>query len=229
VNTAMHKNQTLGYVVRHLREQAAAGASLSEIMAYLRPRMPGGPVHGWHWAYKYLREAFLQSTSIFFVLGPAFSFDEITPDMEEFMRDQIAEHRAKWEHQRYPELPRVRDYLSFLEIARDEHLFITVCDVPPGASEYRLHGVYDFDSQETAWTARRGEKLRAAINRRLGRELVLRGPIDDEASRGEPSVPAISFDPDRGIHNHLTLRGLAGAGPYHRHWERLYPHHPVRP
>jgi hypothetical protein len=223
--SAMHKNQLLGYVVRELRERALAGATLADILAYLRPRLPEKLV--WHLGTHYLREAFLQNNAIFFVLGPALSFGQITPELEDFMCEQIAEHRAEWEGQRYPELPRVRDYLSFLEIARDEHLHLTVCDVPPGSVEYRLHGVYDADSGEPAWTARRGEKLRAAINRRLGRELVLRGPIDDEAPRGQPRAPAISFDHERGIHNHVTLRSLASAGPYHRHWARLYPDHPV--
>jgi len=223
-----HKNQQLGHVVRHLREQAMAGASLAEIMAYLRRAIPDGPgLSGWHRASRYLREAFLQGTSLFFVLGPAFSFGEITPELEDFAREQIEEHRAQWQGQRFPELLRVRDYISFLELARDEHLFITVCDAPPGSTEYRLHGVYDADNGTTAWTARRGEKLRAAINRRLGRELVLRGPIDDEERRGQPRVPAISFDHEQGIHNHLTTRDLFWAGPYQQHWERLYPDHPV--
>jgi hypothetical protein len=223
---AMYKNQLLGHVIRELRERAVAGASLADLLAYLRPRLPDELA--WHRGARYLREAFLQDNKIFFVLGPALSFGEITPETEDFMREQIAEFRAEWEVQRYPELLRVRDYVSFLELARDEHLHLTVCDAPPGSTEYRLHGVYDADSHTTAWTARRGEKLRAAINRRLGREMVLRGPLDDEEPRGEPRVPAISFGPERSIHNHLDLRDLAGTGPYFHIWDRLYPQHAVR-
>jgi len=223
--STMYKNQLLGYIIRELRERVVAGATLAEIVAYLRPRIPERLA--WHRGTKYLREAFLQDNKIFFVLGPALSFNQITPETEEFMREQIAEHRSEWEGQRYPELPRVRDYVSFLELARDEHLHITVCDAPPGSTEYRLHGVYDADSGESAWTARRGEKLRASMNRRLGRELVLRGPIDDEERRGGPRLPAISFDHERGIHNHLTPRDLSNWGPYDRQWQRLYPDHAV--
>jgi hypothetical protein len=222
------KNPHLGYIVRELRAQAVAGASLAEIMAYLRPRVPDARgLYGWQRASHYLREAFLQDNGIFFLLGPAFSFGQITPEMEDFMGEQIAEHRAEWEGQRYPELLRVRDYVTFLEIARDEHLHITVCDAPPGSSEYRLHGVYDADSGQTAWTARRGEKLRAGMNRRLGRELVRQGPLDDQEQRGAPQLPAISFDPEGGVDHHLRLWDLASAGPYVHNWARLYPDHPV--
>jgi hypothetical protein len=219
------KHQLLGYIIRELRELAVAGATLAELMAYLRPRMP--EVLRWRRGSRYLQEAFLQDNKIFFVLGPALSFGEITPETEDFMREQIEEHRAEWEGQRFPELPRVRDYISFLEVARDEHLFIAVCDAPPGSTEYRLHGVYDADSKETAWTGRRGEKLRAAINRRLGRELVLRGPIDDQEHGRAPSLPAMTFDVERGIQNHVTVRDLASAGPYWNLWAQLYPDHAV--
>src|SRR5438045_3583412 len=116
MNMLSHKNQLLGYIIRELRERAVAGATLAEIVAYLRPRMPEEMV--WHRGTRYLRQAFLQDNRIFFVLGPALSFNQITSETEEFMREQIAEHRAEWEGQRYPELLRVRDYISFLEIAR---------------------------------------------------------------------------------------------------------------
>jgi len=216
-----HHSHIFGFVIRQLRTMYLRGESAQSMMSYLRAHTGDH----WHLAYRYMRQAFCQKTNVFTYILPPGPVDAAT---EQGVRRYIEETRSEWEHQRWPELPRLRDYFSFLEFARDEHLFVVVCDVPPGTHEYRLHGVYDADSGETAWTARRGEKLRAAINRRLGRELVLRGPLDDQEQRGGPQVPAISFDHEQGIHNHLRARDLQTAGPYRRHWERLYLDHPVR-
>jgi hypothetical protein len=68
---------------------------------------------------------------------------------------------------------------------------------------YRLLGVYDAESREPIWTQQRGERLRAALNRHLGGELVRFGPHE----RGQ-QLPAIAFRPNQGIDNVLTARDL---------------------
>jgi hypothetical protein len=220
----------LGHVVRSLRQMAVAGAPLREILEFVRDRS------GTHerLPFWYLSAAFLQGNNFFFVIGPGTSeFCRLEESRAGAATEMIYEYRDRWETQRFPELPRIRDYFSFLEFARDERVIVTVCDVPPGADEYRLHGVYDTDSGEPVWSGKRGERLRAAINRRLGGELVRRGPHDDWEHRNDralagplwgPQAPAITFDNRGGIENRLTVRDLA------RHtarWDQLYPHHPI--
>jgi len=103
---------------------------------------------------------------------------------------------------------------------------------------YRLHGVYDADSGEPVWTSKRGERLRAGINRRLGNELVRFGPHDDWEHRNDraiagalcgPQLPVIKFGPQNEIDELLTVESMAGEWPYKRHWGRLYPDNPVNP
>jgi hypothetical protein len=216
-----HHTHILGSVIRRLREMYLSGATAEAMMAYATAR--GGDSFG---GSRYLREAFCQKTNIFTYLLPPGPTDK---NAEESVRDVIEKTRDAWQSQRFPELMRLRDYFSFLEFARDEHLVITVCDAPPGAEEYRIHGVYDADSGEPAWSGRRGEKFRGALNRKLGRELVRRGPIDDGEPPRAPEPPAISFNNKQEIRNLLDVRQLARAWPLSKHWSRLYPDHPVQP
>jgi hypothetical protein len=212
---------------------AAAGAPVKDLLVYLRERC--GPHE--HRPYQYLSEAFLQGDQFFFMIGPGVAhFHELDEREERRARRLIDEHRAAWQAQRYPALRRVRDYISFLEFARDEQVIVTVCDPAPGSDEYRLHGAYDVDSRQPVWSARRGEKLRASINRRLGGELVRGGPHDDWEHRNDrsiagplwgPQTPAITFWPDGYVRNHVSLADLARSEPYDEHWDRLYPHHPI--
>jgi hypothetical protein len=227
----MHRSHILGYVVRRLREMRLGGASTGEMLAYLRERSGDDLML----PSRYLRAAFLQRTNVFFYILPPGPVDTLT---EETAAPYVDEHRQDWEHQLFPELRRVRDYLSFLEFAKEEHLIVTVCGWRSGDEGYRLHGVYDADSLEPVWSAKRGEKLRAAINRRLGDELVRFGPHDDWEHRNDraiagdlwgPQAPVIEFDPEGRIENRLNLEALASSEPYRRRWERLYPHHPVTP
>jgi hypothetical protein len=220
----IHKDQMFGHVIRELRSKASSGASAADLLAYLEARVGDHAPLG----YRYLREAFLQGNDFFFVLGPGLS-TSVSSDAEAAARELIEEHRSEWESQRFPELLRLRDYFAFLELAREENLIINVCDAPPGSDRYQLHGVYDADSGEPAWSGRRGETFRAAINRRLCRELVRTGPLDQWEKRLEPRLPVIGFNPEQEIRNYLDVGDLARAWPMSRHWARIYPDHPVQP
>jgi hypothetical protein len=101
---------------------------------------------------------------------------------------------------------------------------------------YRLHGVYDADSGEPAWTARRGEWLRAALNRRLGNELIRSGPHDDWEYRNDreiagpllgPQLPVIEFNNQDGIENYVRYEDMAWRHPYKDRWTSGYPHYSV--
>lgn len=231
---AMFRAQILGHVIRTLREMAGSGEQANVILSYLRDRCGSNE----HAPFRYLQEAFCQDNWFFFVIGPGVAnFGSLDARKERAVLQRMLEHRAEWEGQRFPELPRVRDYFSFLEFARDERLMVTVCDVTPGTEEYRLHGVYDADSGEPVWSGRRGERLRAAINRRLGGELVRGGPHDDWEHRNDravagslwgPQAPVIEFNHQGQIRNYLTVADLARSWVHARHWDRLYPHHPVK-
>jgi hypothetical protein len=210
-----------GFVIRRLRQMYLTGATAEALMGHVVERTRS-PFH----ASRYMREAFCQKTNIFTYILPPGPTDQNT---EEGVRKCIEERRPEWESQRFPELLRLRDYFSFLELARDEHLHIIVCDAPPGSDHYQLHGVYDASSGAPAWSGRRGEKFRAAINRRLGREMVSSGPLDDWERRREPRLPAIGFDHQQQIRNYLDVGTLARHSPASKHWSRLYPDHPVQP
>jgi hypothetical protein len=101
---------------------------------------------------------------------------------------------------------------------------------------YRLLGVYDAKTDEPAYTPADGERLRATLNRHLGRELVLSGPHDawehhnDRRVAGPfvgPLVPALQFDADQYIYEFLTTKKLSGLYPYKIRWDELFPDHPV--
>jgi hypothetical protein len=210
-----------GFVIRRLRAMYLSGATAEALMAYVMERT-GSPFHASH----YMRAAFCQKGNIFTYILPPGPTDE---KIESGVREVIEKTRDEWQSQRFPELLRVRDYFSFLEFARDEHVDILVCDAPPGSAEYVLHGVYDADSGEPAWSGRRGEKFRADLNRRFGVEMVKVGPLDDWEKRREPRLPVIGFHHDQHIRNYLDVRSLARHSPASKHWSRLYPDHPVQP
>jgi hypothetical protein len=101
---------------------------------------------------------------------------------------------------------------------------------------YRLHGVYDAESNETAWTSKQGERLRASLNRHLGGDLVQFGPQDNWALRNDqriagpffgPQTPVLVFDRDQGIGERLSPRKLAQLEPYRFQWDDLYPDSPI--
>jgi hypothetical protein len=67
--------------------------------------------------------------------------------------------------------------------------------------------------------------------------MVRSGPHDDWAHRNDPEVagplygpqlPIIEFTHEYLIRAHVTIDRLIQSWPYKRHWERLYPHHPVK-
>ncbi|HKO50394.1 MAG TPA: hypothetical protein VJV79_21875, partial [Polyangiaceae bacterium] len=101
---------------------------------------------------------------------------------------------------------------------------------------YRLHGVYDAETDESAWTSKNGERLRGALNRQLGAELVRFGPQDDWELRNDhsiagpyfgPQTPVLIFDHDQYIDERLEHRDLSQVQPYRFRWNELYPHHPI--
>jgi len=100
---------------------------------------------------------------------------------------------------------------------------------------YRLHGVYDAKTSEPVWTARRGEALRAALNRALGEDLVHGGPHDDWEHRNNsklagpwrgPQLPLIEFTAEGRIQNLLSQAELSRLQPYESRWAELYPVEP---
>jgi hypothetical protein len=102
---------------------------------------------------------------------------------------------------------------------------------------YRLLGVYD-DGDAPAWIHPRAERLRAALNRHLGSDLVHFGPHDEWQFRNDkkvagplwgPQPPAIEFSPDQEIRNLLTVDDLTRRFRYRNQarWNEMYPHHPI--
>jgi hypothetical protein len=69
-----------------------------------------------------------------------------TDDGERLWREIIEEKRAEWEHQRLPELMRLRDYLSFMQFAQEQRAVVVVCGAHPAAGKWvgrpgvRCHG-----------------------------------------------------------------------------------------
>jgi hypothetical protein len=225
----MYYGHKIGAVIRALRERRSAGASLPSLLDYLGSVLPGHRNGG----IDYLNAAFCQGVRLTNLL---FSFDgDVDPDLVAHAEIFVDERRPEWESQPFPELRRARDYFSFLQLAVDERLIILVCGARPNEVDYRLHGVYK-ERGEPAWTAKRGEKIRAAMNRLLGGELVRWGPHDDWEYRNSrevagplygPQLPVIEFSYERTIRNYLTINELARYSVCKLHWARLYPDHPI--
>jgi hypothetical protein len=228
---AMYHNHILGPIVRQARSMRAGGASAGEVVAFLLRTTGKNDAYHLH---DYLAEIFLQQKIAFMT---TVSPRGINPAKEDVVARLMDQRQAEWLAQLGPTLPRARDYHAFLEIARDEKVIVTVCGFER-ESELLLHGVYDADSGQPAWSAKRGERLRGIINRRLGAELVRQGPHDDWEFRNDrhiagsmygPQAPTIEFTPAGDITNYVSWKDMARAWPYSRHWTRLYPNHPVSP
>jgi hypothetical protein len=100
---------------------------------------------------------------------------------------------------------------------------------------YRLLGLYQKATSDPAWTPANGERLRTALNRHLGRELVLSGPHDAWEYRNDrhvagpltgPLLPALEFSPNQEISEILTLWSLESLHPYAIRWNELFPDTP---
>jgi hypothetical protein len=225
----MYFSQQLGSVVRELRERRMAGASITDLLNYLKGVVPNDRMG----AIRYLNLAFCQGARLTNLLFP---FDgELDSDLAAHVEIFIDEKRSEWESQPFPMLHRTRDYFSFLQLAVDHRLIIFVCGAQPHEIGYRLHGAYG-ERGEPAWSAKRGEQLRSAMNRRLGGELIRWGPHDDWEFRNSrevagalygPQLPVIEFSYEHTIRNYLTVEALARYSICKLHWARLYPHHPV--
>ncbi|MDB4981378.1 MAG: hypothetical protein JWM82_2130, partial [Myxococcales bacterium] len=307
----------LGYIVRQLREMRMNGASSYQLMSHLQKYFPDSRAM----AARYLNYAFMgQGLRLMGILRMG-KWEDYGPDDEMWpMADAaIDDAPAQWIRTTMPELMRVRDYLAFLEISRDEGVVLTVCAANPAAEKwigradarcyagqlfvpsrakgpdagllavdpadtrvetvllayggisyadyiarlsaegyrvlgpeaghvlvdrddrrvhegYRLHGVYDAKTYEPVWTAKRGEPLRAALNRRLGEELVRFGPHDQWERRNDPQIagplagpqlPAIEFSQGGKMRNILSSKELAQEMPYSSRWSELYPDNPI--
>jgi hypothetical protein len=226
----MYHNHILGWVVRRARAMRAAGASATDVVSLLKQAT--GKNDAYH-LYDYLVDIFLQQRVLFMNVVPPTGLDAAG---EERAGRAMDRRRDEWLAEKIPELPRIRDYFAFLQFAKDEGVVVAVCGFQIGR-ELLLHGVYDAESGQPVWSAKRGERLRAALNRRLGAELIRRGPHDDWESRNDPAIakaltgpqaPAIDFNPDGDITNYVRWEDMARNSPYDRHWSRLYPNHQVQ-
>jgi hypothetical protein len=104
-------------------------------------------------------------------------------------------------------------------------------------SGYQLLGVYRNQSGSSAWSGREGERLRWALNRRMGEDLVQFGPHDDWDGRRAlepgnrlrgPLAPALFFTPDGNVNVRFDAESIAS---YYRFlgidWDSLYPPDPI--
>lgn len=73
---------------------------------------------------------------------------------------------------------------------------------------YELLGVYSGTNRRSAWTSKDGERIRAMLNRRLGEDLIQRGPqhhAEGHAHRAEAPFPALFFMPNGDVETRRTL------------------------
>jgi hypothetical protein len=103
---------------------------------------------------------------------------------------------------------------------------------------YRLHALFRRGTDDSPWQGLEGERLRGALNRLLGLELVKGGPHVDWAFRGDAAVagpsagprpPVVRFTPDGHIGNIVRLEGMAASEGYRTRWEQIFPGEAVRP
>jgi hypothetical protein len=105
---------------------------------------------------------------------------------------------------------------------------------------YRLHSVYGARNREVVWVQPRAERLRAALNRSLGAELVQFGPHEQWEFRNDrkvagplygPQAPAIEFGPDQEIDNRLTVLALKEwyHDEDHPRWNDVFPDYVIEP
>lgn len=101
---------------------------------------------------------------------------------------------------------------------------------------YQLLGVYDASGQ-SAWSVRESCRLRAALNRRMGLELVQHGPhdawdvrasLDPGSSLRAPLAPALLFHRDANVTVCVDAVSLKRKLEYRGvHWEALYGREPT--
>jgi hypothetical protein len=230
----MYHGHVLGHVVRQLRQMFDSGASASEIVAYLDAQTPGIL---WQ-ASRTLRAAFSQETNwlTYALVAPR----PFSAKLNAEILEKFSETRPTWEKRQFPELLCVRDYFSFLRFAKDEQVVIMVADARPSIGKpdasYLVHGVYDAETYDPVWTGKRGEKLRATLNRLLGKELVRVGPHDQWEHRNDrgiagslwgPQLPMLEFDSEEHINNVFGVEEMAFLPQYSDRWNQLYPHHRI--
>lgn len=103
---------------------------------------------------------------------------------------------------------------------------------------YHLHGLYDAKGKMPVWVQPRAERLRAALNRHLGSDLILFGPHEEWEFRNSqqvagplwgPQAPAIEFSSNQEIRNRLTVDDLAFHFPYggRESWNKVFPQHVI--
>jgi len=245
----MYRGHIIGTVILRLRTMRLSGERLPELLRFMKRAHPGDAFNH----FGYLAVAFRANKAL--ALGMASENDPVHRDnLLERIEHLIDGAMPTWSTERFPALAHIRDYFSFLQFAKDQNIVVTVCgttqpgdqsekrhntgdsDVPICRQPYRLHGAFDADTHEPAWTGSRGEHLRTTINRLLGEELVSFGPHDQWKHRNDhliagplwgPQVPVIEFHANQQIRNILTVEELAQSFQYTGRWSTLYPHHPV--
>jgi hypothetical protein len=131
----VYRAHILGHVVRELRRLGAAGASARDILGFLQARLPDSELM----RCEYLEAAFLQRGGSFtYLLLPNPSTGESLSEavIEKGFAERVRQHRARWAAEPFPELMRLRDYHSFLELAKETDFVLVVCGANPYAGGF---------------------------------------------------------------------------------------------
>jgi hypothetical protein len=128
------RGHVLGYLVRMLRAMRGRGATVRELVRALSER-------GLHEvdAVLYLARAFKTPAPRILPFMEMYPPDAPAPApvlLEERVGKLIDASRAEWSSERFPELMRLRDYLSFLELSKQHGVIINVCGANPWAGAH---------------------------------------------------------------------------------------------
>jgi hypothetical protein len=133
----MYQGHVLGYLIRAIRSMAANGASVVDVMDYLRHHTADE-----YAAHDYLVEAF----DIPRVVAMSLPRDSTRDDMTAAVDENLRQTRQIWTDREIAELMRVRDYASFIRFAKSERVVATVCNANHhsgkfiGRNGYRCYG-----------------------------------------------------------------------------------------
>jgi hypothetical protein len=228
-------SEIFGEIVQDLRERRLAGASISQLVEHFHSQ--GMSLFAIN---QHFREAFGISHTANLNMLPKDEHGLPQAEMlDEMIAAQVDANLEQWKSAPpYPDLWRRRDRDAFRQVAKRTGNVIVVCAVDqtktPGIdSGYQIHGVYKNGSGVNAWTPADGEKMRAELNNRMGRELIRNGPLDisadrlglaDDDPRKAPRPPVLFFLPDGGVQVRSDSKGME---LYYRFlkidWDQLYP------
>lgn len=123
----MHHSQRLGHIIKRLRQMAIDGVPASDILAFAASHSATEALL----PHTYLSNAFGLRGPTAMAMPPPSS-----PEAEELWREVINRRRAEWEREPIPELMRIRDYLSFMQFAKEVGVFVIVCAANPSAGRW---------------------------------------------------------------------------------------------